>query len=361
MVKRRIVRILSLFLILVVCCVFVLNINPQHAHAAVGGTSYPPQYFPILRFDNCYAVNSAGYRYYLPFPFNEFAAPGYNYNSTCSFTNNWFSYSALTQMNSQSGNALFPYSAYNHLSTSVNFADGTGRSFNMFAYEMPFTDALLGEYDIFIGAGGYMFDVEITFDAVFVKTYTGSNGDVYYETVTRPNERAIYHAELVEDEDGTERYIADIAWYINEMLTTAIQTEVPDSQFTQLYQRVPFLKNVNVRIYNVIADPDFNAGTPGLISIRTDCYRLQESAQVPELHPYNMENWFNTLMLKMDNVTQENVTVLYEMPTNWITWLGDTIGGVLNVQLFGTYTIGGLLATIIGVLIFVFFIKVFRG
>lgn len=50
-----------------------------------------------------------------------------------------------------------------------------------------------------------------------------------------------------------------------------------------------------------------------------------------------------------------------EFPTNWTDWLFIATGGILNAELFPGFTFGGLLAAIIGILLFMFFIHVFKG
>lgn len=331
---------------------------PTQANAAIGGYRYPPQYFPVAGFDFCYAVNSSGSRYFLDWPCNEFAAPGYNYESSYEFSNGWFFFDGKTTMQSSTANPIYPYIAHNMISTNVNWADGTGRSFNLFAYEMPWLDQWQGvaEYVVSFGNGGYMFDCDISFDAVFVTSYE-SNGNTYYQTETVPNVHATYHAELSETIIGSaERYNVDLSWYITEMY----ETVRPDN-VTVLYQGMPFLKNVNIKFYNVTPDPDMVANIPNIIFVSAHTYRLSDSNEVPMPHAWNMQNWFDSLMLKHEDVTVNDTTIQYEMPSNWIQWLGTTVGNVLNVKLFGNFSLGGLLATVIGILIFMFFIKVFKG
>lgn len=337
---------------------------PTQANAAIGGYKYPPQYFPVVGFDFCYAVNSSNSRYFLDWPCNEFAAPGYNYDSSYQFTNGWFNIDGKTTMESSSANPIYPYIAHNLIGSNVNWADGTGRSFNLFAYEMPWLEQWQGEaeYVVSFGNGGYMFDCDISFDAVFV-TSSESNGDTYYETVTIPNIHATYHSELSQTIiDNAERHNIDLSWVLTEMYATAIESgPVPPSSATSLYQTMPFLKNVNIKFYNVTPDPDMSPAFPYFIYVSAHTYRISESNDVPMPHAWNMQNWFDSLMLEHEDVTVTDTTIQYEMPSNWISWLGTTVGNVLNVKLFGNFSLGGMLATVIGVLIFMFFIKVFKG
>lgn len=355
-------RVLTKRIACLLCSIFVLFVAlmsmPMQANAVIGGYTYPPQYFPVARFDFCYAVNSAGSRYFLDWPLNEFAVPGYNFESQYEFTNDWFRLGVKTVMESDSNNTLFPYVAHSMIGTNVNWADGTGRSFNLFAYEMPWLEQWQGdaEYIVSFGNGGYMFDCDISFDLVYV-TSEEIGGDTYYQTKTVPDIHATYHSELNETIiDANERYNIDLSWCLTEMYVSAI----PDN-YTQLYQTMPFLKNVNIKFYNVTADPELAASTPAIFYVSAHTYRLSESNEVPMPHAWNMQNWLDSLMLKHQDITVEDSTIVYDMPTNWVSWLGTTVGNVLNVKLFGNFSLGGMLATVIGILIFVFFIKVFKG
>lgn len=354
--QKMIKRIACLLCSVVVLLLSICALSTQ-ADAAIGGYRYPPQYFPVARFDFCYAVNSSGSRYYLEWPLNQFAAPGYNYESAYEFTNGWFSFGSRTSMQDDDANANYPYKANTTLNTNVNWADGTGRSFNLFAYEMPWLEEWQNgvEYNVAFGAGGYNFDCDISFDLVYVTTVE-RDGNTYYETSTVSNVHETYSAELSYDiNPNSERYSLDLAWYITEMYANAI------SQNSSMYETLPYLKNVNIKFYNVREDPEIPASASQVIYVSAHTYRYVDFSEGNIPFPLNMQEWFDSLSLQHEDVTIEGSTILYEMPTNWVQWLGTTIGNVLNIKLFGTFSLGGMLATVIGILIFMFFIKVFKG
>lgn len=356
--KQKVIKRIACLLCSAVVLLLSICALSTQADAVIGGYRYPPQYFPLARFDFCYAVNSAGSRYYLEWPLNQFAAPGYNYESSYEFTSGWFSLGGRTSMQSDNANANYPYKANSTLSTNVNWADGTGRSFNLFAYEMPWLEEWQGdvEYLVSFGNGGYMFDCDISFDLVFVTTVE-RDGNTYYKTSTVSNVHETYSAELSDDVvPNSERYAIDLAWYITEMYSNAI----PQNP-TTTYEALPYLKNVNIKFYNITADPDLSASASSTIYVSAHTYRYVDFSEGNIPYALNMQEWFDSLSLQHEDVTVEGSTIIYDMPTNWVQWLGTTIGNVLNIKLFGNFSLGGMLATVIGILIFMFFIKVFKG
>lgn len=61
----------------------------------------------------------------------------------------------------------------------------------------------------------------------------------------------------------------------------------------------------------------------------------------------------------IDKIISENVVVV-DQSFDFTSWLGDAFG-FLDVPLFGNFTIGGLLSVVIGISLFLAFLKIFAG
>lgn len=60
-----------------------------------------------------------------------------------------------------------------------------------------------------------------------------------------------------------------------------------------------------------------------------------------------------------DSVQQTIFTT--DFPTNWLDWLGDVVSGFFNIEFAPGFTFGGLFMAICGILLFMYFIHVFKG
>lgn len=73
--------------------------------------------------------------------------------------------------------------------------------------------------------------------------------------------------------------------------------------------------------------------------------------------PYTMDKHISSVM-QYDRYGYGGISQANEFS---LAWLGDTIGGVLDVDLFGTFGLGDILYCVIGIGIFIAFLKIFAG
>ena len=74
---------------------------------------------------------------------------------------------------------------------------------------------------------------------------------------------------------------------------------------------------------------------------------------------YDWYDYLDDLEFATDKTIVENV-VVSSAPTNWTDWLGNAVSGFFELRIGRTLVLGDLFAAIVGISVFVFFIKLFK-
>lgn len=81
-----------------------------------------------------------------------------------------------------------------------------------------------------------------------------------------------------------------------------------------------------------------------------------------DTYTYSLGDKFFGFKSDLTLTEQIEVTEVYtEFPTDWTSWLADAVGGFFDFEIVPGFSLGVLFITVVGILLFMFFIHVFKG